>query len=359
MRFLLLIVSALLAAPPAASSRQVEETRAAIDAKIAELRDRLQAVPDAQGLRQACGASLDAAEGGAAAGRHLTAVAALRRCFSFVGSLEVLAAKQAAVGTDLAAFRREWERAGLELQARRAALGARPGARAPIAIRAMIESELQTFDPYYQSALLYGENTTIESGLLYLGFPYGILEFAAFAAALPMTAAAPAPDVPDLGGALFALDGELLDFYKTQTTPEMRGALAATNSLFKLTQDLHAARADAGTLLEYLRTIESLAVNRARGTEPPDAATLRMRLAQHAPRVDLDDSIAAFFIERANGLVAADDAGADARRAAAAIADAVLPAYDRVRRGDVPAAPDIASATGAPVTVTLVRWPYT
>lgn len=362
MRILILFAALLAAAPagPPPPGQQPDPIQAAITAKIADVRGRLAAVPDAQGLREACAGSLDAAERASTAGRHLSAVAALRRCLTFVGSLEVLAARQAGIGADLEKFRAEWERAGVELKARRAALGASPGANRPLALRAMIESELATFDTYYQSALLYGENTTVESGLLYLGFPYGILDFAAFAAALPIAATAPAPEVPDLGGALFALDGELLDFYKAQTTPEMRGALAGTNSLFKAAQDLQAAQARPGALLEYLRTVESLAVNRSRASEPADAAGLRGRLAQYSPpNAGVDNSVAAYFVERARALVAADDAGADARRAAAAIADAVLPAYDRALGGDVPATSDVASATGKPVTVTLVRWPYT
>lgn len=367
---LLLAASAAGGGTPTPTGAQSDATRDAIVEKVADVRRRLEAVPDAQGLRQACAGGLAAAERAAEAGRHLAAVASLRRCLTFVGSLEVLAAKQSAIGTDLAAFRREWERAGGELAARRAALGASPGAARPLAIRAMIESELQTFDTYYQSALLYGENTTVESGLLYLGFPYGILDFAEFASSLPIAAPAAAPDLPDLGGALFALDGELLDFYKAQTSPEMRGALAGTNSIFKVAQDLQAARMPRGALLEYLRAIESLGANRARAAVPPDAASLRSRLAQYAPaRGDVDNTIAAFFVERANGLLApaepaaakadAGEPGDDLRRAAAVIVDSVLPAYDRVLDGDIPASPQLASATGKPVTVTLVRWPYT
>lgn len=358
-----LLLAGGLSAAPTPRAFQADAAREAIIGKIADVRRRLEAVPDAQGLRQACAGALTAAERASAAGRHLAAVASLRRCLAFVGSLEVLAARQAAIGTDLTAFRKEWERAGAELQARRAALGATPGARLPLAIRAMIESELQTFDTYYQSALLYGENTTVESGLLYLGFPYGILEFTEFASSLPMAAPAASPDLPDLGGALFALDGELLDFYKAQTSPEMRGALAGTNSIFKTAQDLQTARMTRGALLEYLRTVESLGANRARAAAAPEAALLRARVAQYAPaRTGIDNTIATFFVERALGLLATSDGSEpadDMRRAAAAIVDNALPAYDRVLSGDVPAAQELASATGKPVTVTLVRWPYT
>ena len=360
----LLLTAALLASVTASARLQAQAAAggadAAIIAKVAEVNRRLQAVPDAQGLREACAGSLAAADRAAAAHRTYVALAALRRCLTYVGSLEVLAAQRAAIGTDLAAFRKEWERAGVDLRARRAALGDAPGARLPLAARAMVESELLTFETYYTSALLYGENTTVESGLLYLGFPYGVLDFVSFAASLPMAPAAAAPALPDLGGAMFALDGELLDFYKAQTTPEMRGALAGTNSLFKVVQDLHAARLPAGTFFEYLRTIESLGTNRARGVDPPDATALRARLSADGPRAaDVDQSIAAYFVERVTGLLSDPEPSVDQRRAAAVVLDTVLPAYDRVLRGDVPAATATSSATGQPVTVTLVRWPYT
>ena len=360
-----LVLSAVLIASVTVAPARIEaqargSADAAISAKVAEVNRRLQAVPDAQGLRAACAGSLAAADRAAAAHRTYVGLAALRRCLTYAGSLEVLAAQQAVIGTDLAAFRKEWERAGVDLRARRAALGEAPGARMPLAVRAMIESELLTFETYYQSALLYGENTTVESGLLYLGFPYGVLDFVTFAVSLPMAAPAPAPALPDLGGAMFALDGELLDFYKAQTTPEMRSALAGTNSLFKVVQDLHGARLPAGTFFEYLRTVESLATNRARGVEPPDAAALRARLSTAGPRAtDTDQSIATYFVDRAAGLLSDPEPTVDQRRAAAVVLDTVLPAYDRVLRGDVPAASASSSATGQPVTVTLVRWPYT
>ncbi|MDQ3171625.1 MAG: hypothetical protein M3Q55_15935 [Acidobacteriota bacterium] len=354
------LVTAIGFAPTRLHSQAADAADAAITAKIAEVNQRLQAVPDAQGLREACAGNLAAAGRAAAAHRTYVALGALRRCLTYVGSLEVLAASQAGIGTDLAAFRKAWERAGVELHARRAALGDAPGTRMPLAVRGMIESELLTFETYYQSALLYGENTTVESGLLYLGFPYGVLDFVSFAASLPLPAPAPAPAIPDLGGAMFALDGELLDFYKAQTTPEMRGALAGTNSLFKVVQDLHAARMTAGTFFEYLRTVESFTANRVRAVEPADAATLRARLASGVPRAaDVDQTIAGYFVERAAGLLSDAEPSVDQRRAAAVILDAVLPAYDRALRGEIPAASVPASASATPVTVTLVRWPYT
>ena len=136
-------------------------------------------------------------------------------------------------------------------------------------------------------------------------------------------------------------------------------SLAASNSLFKVAQDLHAARMTAGTFLEYLRTVESFTTNRVRAIEPADAATLRARLAGDGPRAADVESIAGYFVERAAGLLSDDAPSVDQRRAAAVILDSVLPAYDRALRGDVPAASVPASASATPVTVTLVRWPYT
>lgn len=342
---------------PARAQDTDAAARAAFATRIAAINARLDAVPDSQGLKQACAGSLAAADRASNEGRFLVALAAVRRCLPFVSALEVVAARTDEIAGSLDAFRAAWREAGADLKTRRAALGATPGAHAPLAVRAMIESDLASFETYYTSALLYGENTTIESGLLYLGFPYGIVDFAEFAAALPLAAPAPAPALPDLGGALFALDGELLDVYKAQTTPEARSALAGTNSMFKVAQDLRAAKLQAGTLFEYLRTVESLAANRAAGPEPA-AAGLRERAARYAYRNPaVDNTIAGFFVERARGLLGGDDPGPVERRYAAAILDTVLPAYERVIAGDVPALP--VTASGEPVTVTLVRWPYT
>lgn len=357
---LLLLVTALAAGTAGASTQDATAVRAAITAKIADTRARLAAVPDTQGLREGCEGLLSAAERASADGRTLIALTNLRRCLPYTAALEIAATRKPKTDGDLEAFRQTWKDARAELDARRQALGANPGAGKPLAVRAMIESELATLEPYYTSALLYGENTTIESGLLYLGMPYGIADFAAFAASLPMTPAGDAPPLPDLGGALFALDGDLLDFYKAQTTPEARSALIGTNSIFKLAQDLQTAGSRAGTLFEYLRAVESFAANRAQANEAPDVATLRARLAAYTPAgTTADHSIATYFIQRVNGLLAADDAGADQRRMAAGILDAVLPAYDRAIAGAVPAAAAPIAPSGRPVAVTLVRWPYT
>lgn len=346
--------------PQVLSQTPANAVRAALTAKIAEVRTRLQAVPDVQDLRGACEPQLASAERAVVTGRYFVSLAGLRRCLPYLGALELAAAKTPAIGESLDAFRAEWERAGIDLKSRRAALGPEPGAGKPLAVRAMIESELSTFDPYYTSSRLYGENTTVESGLLYLGFPYGILDFVNFAASLPVAAARETPELPDLGGAMFALDGRLLDFYKAQTTPEMRSALIGTNSIFKTAQDLQHASKKAGALLEYLRTVESFGVARGRLSDAPAAALLRAKLSSPSPpRGDGDQTIAGYFIERATGLIAADEPGVDERRYAAAILDDVLPAYARAIAGDVPALTAPASATGSPVTVTLVRWPYT
>lgn len=117
-------------------------------------------------------------------------------------------------------------------------------------------------------------------------------------------------------------------------------------------------RLEAGALFEYLRTVESLAANRAAGAEPAAAGDLHARLTEYTPRNPaVDNTIAFYFVERARGLLDAPEPGAGERRYAAAILDTVLPAYERVIAGDVPAAP--ATDSGKPVTVTLVRWPYT
>jgi hypothetical protein len=141
----------------------------------------------------------------------------------------------------------------------------------------------------------------------------------------------------------------------------MRSALIGTNSIFKTAQDLQTASQRAGALLEYLRTIESFGVARGRLAEPAAAVSLRAKLLAQtpAPGTPADQSIAGYFLERVEGLLAAAEPGVEERRYAASILDDVLPAYARAIAGDVPALTAPASATGSPVTVTLVRWPYT
>lgn len=359
LRGLVLLVALAGAMGPVAHGQDAAAVGSAVTSKIADTRARLAAVPDAQGLRQACEGALSAAEGAAADGRMLVALTNIRRCLRYVGALEITASRMPKIGSDLDAFRQAWKDARAELDARRQAMGPNPGAEKPLALRAMIESELSTFEPYYTSSLLYGENTTIESGLLYLGMPFGIADFVAFASTLPMTAADAEPALPDVGGALFALDGELLDFYKAQSTPEARSALIGTNSIFKIAQDLQAAGSRAGSLFEYLRALESFANNRAQGTDPPDAATLQRQLDAYAPAGSGDHTIARYFIERVNDLLAGSDVSEDQRRMAAGILGSVLPAYDRAMTGELPAAVSPMAPSGRPVTVTLVRWPYT
>ncbi len=305
-------------------------------------------------------APLAKAEQAIDAGRPLLALLRLRDAGETAEAWAYANAREDVQKAGLPAFESEWQRLGGELRELRAGLPSDLGSGSPAALRALIEAALVTTDTLYVSGRLYGQNTTPQNGLLYLGMSRSTLPWARLLASLPY-AAIQAPPLVSPDGALDALDGEILDAYAKATTADTRSAFISANTALKRARDLRRDARLFGTWFELLQSRRTLGlVRRMAGltADPTSGDTqrlaelLRSRVA--AWPAGIDNSLGRLFIEEAE---AALDAG-DLRRVAA-IGEDVLPAYAAAVAGPAATLAQLQAPPPGAVTVTLVRWPYT
>lgn len=303
---------------------------------------------------------LDKADQALARGRLLFAATRLREAGQNGEGRAFANARAALYEAGLPAFESEWVRLGGEIAGLRAGLGADLGARAPVAIRALIEASLATVDPLYQSGRLYGENTTVEYGLYYLGMGRSALDWARLLGAAEWPASPPVR-LTNPDAALEALDAEILDAHAKGQTPEARQAFIPSNTALKRARDLRRESRLFGTWLEILQTRRALGLaRRISGQQPEPAAGDRERLATRLREVaaswpaGLDHSLGRIFVEEAEAALE----GGELRRVAA-IVEEVLPAYAAAVAGPPATLAELQAPPPGAVTVTLVRWPYT
>jgi len=333
---------------------------AALRGEAGRLRGLLATFAAADEDRRGVEESLDKADRALAQGRLLLAATRLREAGQSAEGRAFADAKAAVREAGLPAFEAEWTRLGGEIAGLRAGLPADLGARAPAAIRGLIEASLATVDPLYQSGRLYGENTTVEYGLYYLGMGRSALDWARLLASVDWPAA-PTASLSSPDPALESIDAEILDAYGKVRTPEARQAFIPANTALKRARDLRREARLFGTWFEILQARRALGLaRRAAGVQPEPAPGDRERLArllherQASWNAGLDHSLGRVFVEEAETALE----GGDLRRVAA-IAEDVLPAYAAAITGAPATLQQLQALPPGAVTVTLVRWPYT
>jgi hypothetical protein len=228
----------------------------------------------------------------------------------------------------LEAFEREWQRLGTELKGKEALLQAAPARRLPLAVKAMIERSLTQVQPLYQSGRLYGQETTLESGLIYLGNAKAQLEFALFCRQLEFTAPSAAPLLRSLAPELNELEKEILQAYRQPGAAAQQNIFNRLNSALKVAQDLEQEKRYGGALLQYLEVCRLLG-----GLNPPPAESLKpetLNAESEDWRARLsngkaDHSLAQLYWEQAQAALSAAP-GANEQQAAV-ILHQVLPRY--------------------------------
>ncbi len=336
----------------------VVDPAAQLRAEAARLRGMLSAFGPDDPERAYVQEPLDKAEAALAAGRLLFAASRLREAGQNAEGRVFASARVSVQEAGLPAFEEEWRRLGNELQAMRAALPADLGARSPIAVRALVEASLATVEPLHTSGRLYGENTTVEYGLYYLGMGRSAIPWAGLLGSL-VWSAPPQPPLTSPDSALEALDAEILDAYAKATTGEARQAFIGSNTALKRARDLRRDGRLFGTWLELLQARRALGLARRLAGLLPEptpgdreriATALRERVASWSD--GLDHSLGRLFVEEAE---VALEAG-DLRRGAAIVED-VLPAYAAASAGPRATLAQLQAPPPGAVTVTLVRWP--
>lgn len=263
---------------------------------------------------------------------------------------------------DPARFEAEWRRVGELLKDE---LGPPPANAldgvGPAAARAIAEAVLPQVRVYYEASLDYGQSTSPDSGLYYMGAALAQRELATLVRELGGRPAAPPPPLRSLAPELDALEAEILAAYRPPASIDRHVDFIRASAALKEARELDTLGLRYGALLRYLQSLQRFAPVRsaAPAADATDAAAqtaLEARLREFDKRLaqgDVDHTIGRLFLETAQALAAP---GKETDPAAAqAIADRVLPRYFASLEPATPLPPRPA----ARATVTLVRWPYT
>jgi hypothetical protein len=302
-------------APPAAATGQ------AILTEAARLKQVLAALNLPAAEQDSYAALLDRSTRAARAGHFFLSLHILQAAAPIIAGLEFKQEQLAIQQGGLAVFEQEWRRRGPELAARQRKLSA--PSKLPLVIQAFSERALTQVQPTYQASLLYGQETSVENGLFYLGLAHAHLAFAAFCRQLkfaPGAAAwrpAPAPE-------LAAVEKAVLAAYRQFDSPEQHGAFIRVNSLLKQAQDLARERRGCGAWLLALEARRAL-VPIIQTAAPPSAAVLRIQSERYhtqLSRAQTDHSLGWLYWQMADTALATDDL-----KQAQVILQQILPRY--------------------------------
>jgi hypothetical protein len=264
----------------------------------------------------------------------------------------------------LPGFESAWRRAGAELGAAGERRRQRARERHPVAVRALAETAHGRSSILLAASRAYAGVTSPAAGYYYLGEARGAAEMASFCRSLRLAPRAAAPPLRSLAPELRRLQEQADAAFQPPRSIQLHGSFIGLSATLKLAGELDAARLHAGALYQYLDAVEQLGLLAPATPTAADAArqgALRARIAAlHAELggARSDHSIGQLFLERAAAPLAGTGAaapGPDSWRRAGVIVEQVLPAYFAAL---APVAPQPRLAA-QPITVTLVRWPYT
>jgi len=264
-------------------------------------------------------------------------------------------------GADLPSFEKEWNRTAAELESFRKDFDKHNWAAAPAAVRALAEAAGTRTTPLLDGSRGFALSTKPADGLYYLGQVRGQMEFARFSEGLDLARKGRALPLRSFLPELQALQQKVNAAFQPPKSIDQHPLFISVNSVLKLANELDASRRYSGALYQYLEAVRMFQMMDATPTAVDAQPALIGKLESARAKLAAsrqDDSIAQLFFERALWQAKHPDgspSSADEWRAAAAIAESILPAYEAALR---PATVSRA-AKGKTIDLTLVRWPYT
>jgi len=292
-------------------------------------------------------------------GRRLLALEHLAEARVDLATAVYLSERPVEQRKDMAAFDAEWTRMGGVLHDDLGAPSPSAFASLPAAVRGLAEAALPQVREYYQASLDYGHSTAPGAGLYYLGNAEAQRDLVAFYRTLAASPSKTAPPLRSIGPEIDALQTEMLAAYRPPLSIDNHSEFIVASSTLKEARELDAAGLRFGALLRYLQAAQRFAA--LRPAAPALASDqLAKELHDFAARLSagkVDHSLGQLFLEEAESEAARATPGS-ASVTAARIANDVLPRYFAALAPARPK-PPVAASQGPPVTVTLVRWPYT
>ena len=259
------------------------------------------------------------------------------------------------------AFEAAWEKSSASVSALDRQAQAANWSDARAAILALSESAQAMTTPLLEGGRAFAVSTEPKDGLFNLGEAQGQAEFAAFAASLRLPRKGAAYPLHSLLPEIESFQQKVNAAFQPPSSIDLHEQFMMINSALKQARELDATKCYAGALYQYLLAVGYYGMLDAAPQDSSQQAALKSALAAARQKLDAsqrDDSIAELFLERAESQLAHVDGsapGADDWKITAVILNQVLPAY--FAADHALAAPQRAS--GKPVEITLVRWPYT
>jgi hypothetical protein len=357
-----LVVLFLILALPASGQDAASQIRTETERLQKSVKEKpISSVPGFPGLESAVGDKLRAADQELQSGRLYLSLEDLGQATDYLQAARTVAEKTDAVKGGLPAYEAEWEKVSLDLTAREREVRERNWSDSPVAIRALSETAQGQSVPLLEGARGFAVSTEPKAGLFNMGQAKGEAEFAAFCTTLHLPRKAAPYPLRSLLPEIETLQEKTNAAFQPPRSIDLHTLFMSLNSALKQAQELDATKSYSGALFQYLYAVGYYGMLDAAPQDSAQQSALRNALATARQKLDAsqrDDSIAQFFLEKAESQVAHADGSApsaDDWRIAKVIVDQVLPAYFALAK---PLAAQ-ERASGRTIDITLVRWPYT
>jgi len=272
-----------------------------------------------------------------------------------------IASQVSGEAANLPAFEAVWKKADLELSAQDKSARQRSWAARPVVQQALAESAQGQSLTLVEASRAYATVTEPKAGYYYVGEARANTEVASFIYGLPLQSSGKRFQLRSWLSELQALQKKVNAEFVPPKSIERHTDFIRVNSTIKLAGELDASKLYAGALYQYLTAVQLFGAMNAETLSEAAQAELKRNLADWSQRIrnsKRDDSLAQMFVERAElwiGHADGSEVNPEQWKAAWSVANAVLPAYERA----LSAVPKVETESKKPVTVTLVRWPYT
>lgn len=277
--------------------------------------------------------ALKVAEDALRSGYTYLALFRLESNWESVMAFQYCNSKAAVEKQGVAAFEKEWQRAGKQFAEKEKLLASGSSRQLPAAVKALVESSWNQARPFYDSSKAYGINSTINSGLYYVGSSLAGLDFAIFCQQLRFERPRPAPKLRSLEPEIKELEAATVAAFRNVGADTDQSPFYSASSRLKAAEEMNRAGRFNGALLEYLEASLYFGfINPA----PQDASRL-LELKQQSESsgkrlnaADVDHSIGLIYWERAQVALVRAAAGEALEmnlRRASVILEQVLPRY--------------------------------
>jgi len=351
---------AMLLALPAAGQDAASQIRAEAERLQQSLKDKPVSNPDFPNASTQIGDALKEVMQGESAGRLYISLEKLCQITDFLHGVWAVADKAEAVKPGLPAYEAEWEKVSSSVDASDRQAREKNWNDSRAAVRALSETAQAMSMPLLEGARGFAVSTEPKGGLFNLGEAQGQAEFAIFCTTLHLPRQAAPYPLRSLLPEIETLQEKVTAAFRPPRSIDLHTLFMSLNSALKQARELDATKCYAGALFQYLYAVGFYGMLDA---APPDTAqqsAVKSALAAARQKLDAsprDDSIAQFFIEKAESQLAHVDGSApnpDDWRIAKVVIDQVLPAYAAL---DKPLAAQ-QRASGKTIDITLIRWPY-